>query len=286
MKKVTQKQLLELAAALGLEGVELVDDETQSEFKLDAALSAIDGNRRKILEPQIREDLEAGLKSAIEGRVLGGIRAMLARNTGLSHSKLKEFPEDKMEDAIKAAIAHKMSSIEGNQEDITKKFEQLVADHNAALTQTTAEWEQKYNELNSKYVKRDMLSVIKSKLKDAPLPAKLDRDIASEDFINHLQNKYHLSYQEAEKTLALMQKDNPALPALNEAKTQAVDIMAEAKAFFEPRSLWVTDMRHVNPAEKMREQQQQFQPMQHQQNGQPSTPLGELQAAMNALGQQ
>lgn len=251
MKKLTQQQLLDLASALGLAGVEVVENESDSDFDRDAALSLIDGNRRKILEPQIREEVEGSAKVAAEGRVLGGIRAMLARNTGLSHSKLKEFPEDKMEDAIKAAIQHKISQIEGNTEETTKKFEELMQAHNQALEAKETEWNGKYSELNDKYVTRDMLDVLRGKLKDAPLPEGLDKDIAAKDLMSHLREKYHLSYDEAQKAVALMDKANPAIPALNEAKNAQIDILAEAKNYFEPRSLWVTDMRGKNPADAM-----------------------------------
>jgi hypothetical protein len=251
MKKLTQQQLIDLVSGLGLAGVEVVENEADSDFDQNAALSLIDSNRRKILEPTLRNDIEAELKPAIEGRVLGGIRAMLARNTGLSHSKLKEFPEDKMEDMIKAAIGHKVGQIEGNTEETTKKFEELVKAHNDALEAKETEWTKKHAELNEKYVSRDMLDVLRGHLKEAPLPEGLDRDIAAKDLMSHLREKYHLSYDEAAKQVALMDKSNPAIPALNEAKNAQIDILSEAKGYFEPRSLWVKDMRGKNPAEAM-----------------------------------
>lgn len=258
MKKLTQKQLLDLASALGLAGVELVENETDSEFNLDAALSLVDNSRKSIIEPQLRGSLEESLRKEIEGRVNGSWRSALNRATGITHSKIKDI--ESIDDVLKLAIGHKVSSVEGNQEETTRKFEELVAAHNEAVTKANQEWEGKYNSLNEKYIGRDMLSVIEGKMKDAPLPQKLDRKIAAEDFMSHLRNKYHLNYDEAQKMIALMDKGNPAVPALNETRTQAVDMMAEMKSFFEPRALWVTDMRHVNPAEQMRQAQGQQQP--------------------------
>lgn len=258
MKKLTQKQLLDLASALGLAGVELVENETDSEFNLDAALSLVDNSRKPIIESGIRGELESSIKGSIEGKAYGAIRAMLARNTGLSHSQMKAISEDndKIEEVIKAAIAHKMSSVQGNQEDTAKKIEEMLTAWNKEKEELLTAEQKKYNELNEKYIGRDMLSVIEGKMKDAPLPQKLDRKIAAEDFMSHLRNKYHLSYDEAQRAIALMDKGNPAVPALNETRTQAVDMMAEMKSFFEPRALWVTDMRHVNPAEAMKQVQQ------------------------------
>lgn len=251
MKKLTQKQLLDLAAAIGLEGVELVEDEAQSEFNLDTALSLVDGNRRNILEPMLRQELEPQIKTASDGKMLGAIRSMLVRTTGLSHSKLKEFSDDKIEDMFKAAIQHKVSSVEGNAEETTKKFDELVQAHNEAMNKANQEWEGKYNELNTKYVSRDIKEALRGALKDAPLLQTADKDIAAGDFMKHLQDKYHLNFDEAKKMVALMDKSNPAIPALNEAKNAQIDILGEAKSFFEPRGLWVKDMRHVNPADAM-----------------------------------
>lgn len=254
MKKLTQKQLLDLASALGLAGVELVENETDSEFNLDAALSLVDGSRKPIIESQLRGGIEEAMRKEIEGRVNGSWRSALNRATGITHSKIKDI--ESIDDVLKLAIGHKVSSVEGNQEETTRKFEELVNAHNEAITKANQEWEGKYNSLNEKYIGRDMLSVIEGKMKDAPLPQKLDRKIAAEDFMSHLRNKYHLSYDEAQRAIALMDKGNPAVPALNETRTQAVDMMAEMKSFFEPRALWVTDMRHVNPAEAMKQVQQ------------------------------
>lgn len=255
MKKLTQKELLDLASALGLAGVELVENETDSEFNLDTALSLVDGSRKPIIESQLRSGIEEAMRKEIEGRVNGSWRSALNRATGITHSKIKDI--ESIDDVLKLAIGHKVSSVEGNQEETTRKFEELVAAHNEAITKANQEWEGKYNSLNDKYIGRDMLSVIEGKMKDAPLPQKLDRKIAAEDFMGHLRNKYHLSYDEAQRAIALMDKGNPAVPALNETRTQAVDMMAEMKSFFEPRALWVTDMRHVNPAEAMKQQQSQ-----------------------------
>jgi hypothetical protein len=249
MKKLTQAQLIALVSGLGLAGVEVVENEADSDFDQDAALSLVDGNRRKILEPQIKGELEEGMRKEIEGRVNGSWRSALNRATGITHSKIKDI--ESIDDMLKVAIGHKVSAIEGNTEETTKKFEELVKAHNDALEAKDKEWDTKYSELNGKYVKRDMLGVLRTHLKEAPLPESLDRDIASEDFLNHLQNKYHLSYDEAAKAVSLMDKTNPAIPALNEAKNAQIDILSEAKSYFEPRSLWVKDMRGKNPADAM-----------------------------------
>lgn len=247
--KLTQKELLELAAVIGLEGVELVEDEAQSQFELNAALKSIDGNRRKVLEPQIKSELETDVKRDSEGRIHGTWRAALGRVTGLSNSKLKDI--ENIEDAIKLAVSHKVEAVAGSTEDTTKKFEEMLLTHQQEIEAKDKEWSNKYGELNEKYVSRDMLDFFQTKLKDAPLPEKLDKSIAAKDLMNHLKDKFHLSYDEAKKVVALMDKENPTIPALNAEKNAQIDVLQEAKSFFEPRALWVTDMRDKNPAEAM-----------------------------------
>lgn len=282
--KLTQKQLLDLASALGLEGVEVVENETDSDFDNNAALSAIDGSRRKILEPLIKSELEGELKASIEGKHNGAIRAMLARASGLSHSQLKKLESSSLEDAIKAAFDHSKSSLEGDQQATAQKIEEMLNAHNDALTAKETEWKGKYDELNNKYISRDMLDVFMGKLKDAPLPEKLDRNIAAKDFMNHLREKYHLSYDEAKRTVDLMDKTNPSMPALNEAKNAQIDIMAEAKSFFEPRAAWVTDMRGKNPADAM---QGKGQPMTNPAiAGRPTSAQAQREARLQGYEQQ
>lgn len=263
--KLTQQQLSELLKGIGLADVELVENDTDADFDKDAALSAIDSNRRKVLEPQI----ESEIRPAIEGATHGKWKAALNRVTGVGHKKMEGI--DNVDEIAKLAVGHKVESVAGTQEETTKRFEEMMKTHNEAIEAKDKEWSGKYEELNNKYVSRDMLDFFKGKLKEAPLPEKLDRDIAAKDLMNYLREKYHLSYDEAAKQVALMDKANPAIPALNEAKNAQIDILAEAKSFFEPRNNWVTDMRNVNPADAMANKGQK-PVFQQQQNTGPKTP--------------
>lgn len=247
--KLTQQQLSRLLKGIGLEDVELVENDAEADFDNDAALSIIDGNRRKVLEPQLKSEIEAEIRPAIEGATHGKWKAALNRVTGVGHKRMEGI--DNVDEIARLAVGHKIESVAGTQEETTKRFEEMMKTHNEAIEAKEKEWSGKYEELNNKYVSRDMLDSIKGKLKDAPLPEKLDRDIAAKDLMNYLREKYHLSYDEAAKQVALMDKANPAIPALNEAKNAQIDILAEARSFFEPRNNWMTDMRNVNPADAM-----------------------------------
>lgn len=247
--KLTQSQLLSLLSGIGLPDVEVVEDESQSDFDENGALSAIDGNRRGILEPQIKTELEGSLKPALEGKLNGSWKSAIHRLTGIPRKELDKT--DNLDEVVKLAISHKVGLLEGDKEQTAAKVDEMIQTHQQAIDALKQEYDGKLTAANEKYISRDKLEYVRGLLKEAPLPEGLDKDIAAKDYMRHLEDKYHLAYDEANRKAMLMDKQNPALPALNESKNAHIDFMAEAKAFFEPRSLWMKDMRGVNPAEKM-----------------------------------
>lgn len=247
--KLTQSQLLSLLSGIGVADVEVVDDEAQSDFDNDALLSTIDANRRGILEPQIKSELEATVANAREGKLNGSWKSALHRATGIPRMDLEKI--DKIDDAVKLAVQHKLALLEGDAQATSAKVDELIQTHQQALEAQKSEYEKQLTAANDKYIYRDKLDYVRSLLKEAPLPEGLDRDIAAKDYMKYLEDSYHVSYDEANRKAVLMDKNNPSLPALNEAKNAHIDFMAEAKNYFEPRSLWMKDMRGKNPADAM-----------------------------------
>lgn len=283
--KATQSQILEkLLPQIGLANVVVVEDEADADFDLNAALGTVDENRSAIFKPQLEESLRTELSSSINGRRGGELRNHLIKLTGIPRGQVEKIEKD--EDAIKAAIAHKMALIEGDTKEATKKIDELIAAHNSEKEQIIGEWSAKEQAAIQKYIDRHVADYYETNiLSDAPLNKKADRKTLAEDFKNHVSNNYTVKFDEDKRTVELMDKKNPALPALN--GNQKVDLKELAKDFFTKRGVWETDTRNITAADAMQGLNlQQYQGA----NGQPinpeADPIGANNAALQSLYKQ
>lgn len=279
--KLTQEQLLILAKTVGIQDVQLVEDEKDSEFDLDVALQSIDSNRSTILKPQFEQELRADLEKSIAGKVGGTLESGLKRTLGCPSSIFT--PDMKDPQRIEAALNWKVAQLDGSVQDAQKEIASILEKHQADMDATKQDYEAKLSEANQKYIDRDIQEFIQGRLKDAPLPTTSDRAVVTKDFVQHLRSKYHLNYDEAKKQVDLHLKDNPSMLALNENKTKPIEILAEAEQFFSPRGLWMKDMRHEAPANHMPANAQGYKSANGQQpSAAPLTKLQEQLAAKTA----
>jgi hypothetical protein len=265
--KVTLQQLTEFVKAAGVAHVEVVEDESQSDYNIDNALTEIDSSRTSIIRPKIEQEIQTNA----QGKVFGIVKGALARITGAGRGEIDKF--EKIEEAIDFAVKHKSSLLEGSQSDIDAKFNALAENHQKEKDALKAEYESKISEATNKYVQRDIQNSLATQLGSAPLPDNTDRLIAANDFQKHLAEKYHVTYDEAAKMIKLYDKENNAAPALNSSKTNPVNIMDEAKEYFTPRGLWRTDMRDVNPKEAMEQQRLKTYEANKEQRANPVDPI-------------
>lgn len=244
--KATLTELLEFNKQIGLD-VEIVEE--GSEFDKDALLSAVDSNRKAILKPLIEEEVKSTITESIAGKTGGALRSALSRKTGMARRALDEFKTD--DEAIEAAINHKIGLLEGEKAETSKKIEEILSNHQKDIESKQSEFDTKLKEANEKYIRRDMIASIRKKLEEVPLPKGANKEIIAEDVYNHLASKHDLSYDETKGEIALFKKGSPTMPVLNASNNQFVTVIDEAKDFLTPRGLWETDMSNRNPAEEM-----------------------------------
>lgn len=272
--KLTQQQLIAAVKAMGAD-VELVDDDAASTYDLNEVLEAVDGNRSKILQPKWEQEHGENLTAAIKGEQNNRFERMLKNEL---NTDIKQFKDGMLlEEKLKIAIAGYKDTLQGEEQNTAKKIQELIDSHKSETESLKETYEAQVKSANDKYIGRDMKDYVSTQLKDIPLNKKMDRDIAMEDFYSHLQNKYHLSYDEAKKAVGFFDKANNAMPVLK--NNMMLDLKDEAKEFFTPRGAWETDTRNepYNP-----NQGQDYKPVQPNNGQQPSNPtdygktMGEL----------
>lgn len=286
--KLTAKQAQELLKHAGLQDVELVEDEKESEYERDGALQAIDNARGEYIKPKIEETLKTEIESRIAGKVGGALERALIRKTGIDAAAFKGITKD--DDKIDLAVQHLMSNQDKDKQDVQLELQKIADKHQQEKETIQKEWEGKYGELNEKYVSRDIKEYFRGFLKDKPVLG--DRDVAAEDLYRFTKDDYIQKYNEEKKVVELYSRANPAMPAMNSAGTLPLDLAEYAKEKFKPRNMWADDTRHIKPTDAMRQEQQQRQrqlPTQPEQAtlGAPKNPrLAELQEQLKERTQQ
>lgn len=235
--KATQEQIIAALKAAGLPTFEFVDTAEEAEFDEAAFLAAIDESREEIIAPRLTEKLTTQIKTQIAGKAGAGLRQTLHKITGMPRKDLDAITDDS--DAIKAALEHKHGDGDDNAEAIRK----LTESHEAAMEELRNDYEGQLSEIRSKYEMRDILSAISSRLKEAPLNPKADRDALAEDFGQYLRNKYTI--KPGKNGVDFFEKENPAMPAL--ANNKRVELMSEAQDYFSKRGLWETSTKNDPP---------------------------------------
>lgn len=247
--KLTNSQLQQLLGSIGVADAQVVDTDEEADFSLDEALRMVDDTRGKIIRPQLRAEMEGEVQQSVAGKVGGTLERVLVRELNIDSKVFNKEMKDP--DKIQAALAAYKNRLTDEQKTTQQQIDEIMAEHTRQLEAQKQEYEGKVNEATAKYTNSKVKDFLQAKLKDAPLPKEADKGVLTEDFRSYLAGKFHLTYDESVQALGFFQKDKTDMPALNANKTAQIDVMDEAKAFFEPRGQWVKDMRNVNPATQL-----------------------------------
>lgn len=245
--KLTQAQAIELLKSAGLVDAEVVENEADSTYNQDEALTAIDTTRSQILEPKFNEKMQDANWRNVSAKYGADVRKFLAKASGLSRSQLDKIEKD--EDAISKAFEHYTQHVSGDANETKKRLDEIIEAHNKEKEDLIKQHTEQLTSEKNIRLDRYAQDYIADVLKDAPFPNKADRNILAKDYYNHLKNEYLTQYDEEGKKINLFDKNKPTFPAMN--GNMPVDLKEKAKEFFTPRGQWETDMRNVNPAEAM-----------------------------------
>lgn len=241
--KLTSKQLTEFLSSLAGEDVEVVEDDSQSDFNRESALEKIDNTRKPILRSLISDELRSEIEPSIAGKFGGTLERALIRETGID---AKAFTKDmKDADKIKLAIEFKAGQLDKDKSEWQNEIRRMAEERE----QTIQEWQNKVAETEKtwkgKYNQKEIHNSLFSELQKAPLNPKADKSALSKDFYAHMSSKYNLSYDEVNSAIQFFKLDNPDMPAESDAPNGKIDIMKEAEAYFKPRGLWETNTSNL-----------------------------------------
>jgi len=253
--KFTQVQLIEFAKKAGVPVVEVVADEKDADYNEDTALQDVHKAITPIIKPKIEAEMTSDLETKLKGKHSGEMYSLLARESGLTRAELDKLS---IGDAAKLAFTHIATKTGGDTAALQLEIKELVSKHAKALDDARVAAEGQVNEANQKYIRRDINSALaESVIAKAPLLETADKKFYTDMLQKHLEDKYHMTYDEAKKAVNLFKKDNHAVPALNEAGTATIDMLKEFESIAKPAGVWKTDNRQASAAEKMKQAQTQ-----------------------------
>ena len=268
--KFTAKQLIEFAGKAGVPLVEIVEDESLSDYDENTALLSVQTAAKDLLKPAIESELKGSLELAAKAKSRGEILSLLARESGIARAELDKLATPEATALVFKTMSEKLG---GDAATWKGELDKLVETHNNSLSTKEKEWNEKLTAATQRYVDRDIDSYLSENIVGkAPLRETADKAYYAELLRTHLQNKYHLSYDDAKKAVSTFKKDNPEIPALNEAGTATINLMDEFKGIATRAGVWETDTRNIRPNGNVRQNNQQQQ--QQQQPQAPQTTKG------------
>lgn len=249
MPKITQKQLIESLQAAGVQHVEVVEDETQSDFNVDDILSSIDKSRSAIILPQHEATMFEKANTGAMGRVIGTVASELSRTFGIPRAEIVKFAD--LKEMVSKSADLYTANLDKDKTALAKQLEEMGTAHQVAIEAKDSEWGDKYKKAQDRYIDRDIDAALVEALKDAPFLPTTDKTQAAKLLKNQLKGDYDLSYDEETKQVSLLQKGTK-IAALNATNTSALKPFDKAKDIFEPLGMWQKDMRGINPTDAMR----------------------------------
>ena len=250
--KFTQKQLVDFALKAGVPVVEVVADDAASDYNEDTALKDVHKAVTPIIRPSIEAELTTALEPTLTGKITGQMYSLLAKESGLTRAELEKM---KIGDAAQHAFTHIQTKLGGDTAALQKEITEMARKHTEAIEKLTKDKDSEISVANQRYTDIGMKDYLNTNIvSKAPLLDTADKNYYTEQLLNVLKTKYHLTYDEAKKAVNTFKKDNPAMPALNESGTAVIDIAKEFEAIAKPAGVWKTDQRQVNPADQMKTQ--------------------------------
>jgi hypothetical protein len=232
--KLSQTQLLNFLKEVGVEAVEIVEDDVQ-ELDYNPLLEVVDKTRGSILKPRWETEVKQQFERAAHGNALGSVVTAIARETGMDRKTIEAaetYPA-----MIKLLNEHNKTAKKGDEVDVTKVLEDALAARDSEWQERVTPIEKERDEWKGKYTKRERIEALQTEFKDLPFSEKIAKDIAATDFDNYLDSQYDREVKEGKTVLYEKGTQIPAMKG-----SQVVKIQDVAREFGKPRNWFVESM--------------------------------------------
>jgi len=181
MAKLTTKQLTDLFSKLTNQSVELVENDTDSDYNEDTLLSAVDGTRT----PIIRQLLKTEIHGEASRKVNDAYRKSISSKFGVPLADLNGLESDAI---LEKAIEHYRLNTTDTEKSQQKKIDDLTEGNKKLIERAARVFKQ-----------NEELFEIWSRLWDADLPTDKDKEEGTSRFkhYHHLRHEVRMQMGEA-----------------------------------------------------------------------------------------
>ena len=242
MAKVTQQQLIDLLSKLTSQAVELVENETDSEFNEDGFLQSIDKSRSPIIKQLLQKDIHGEAMR----KTNDAYRKSVSAKFGVPLADLAGLESDEI---LEKGLQHYRENTQDSGKQQQTKIDEMLAAHKNEVARINSEWEQKHNEVTGQLTKKSMLDVLARYHKDAKgLPVDMNRDKAAEMFLTQLEKIGIAKLNVDGNDIEIYDRNDPSTRVLNQAKTATLGVSDLLKSHYSDLGLWKENTSDVNAA--------------------------------------
>jgi hypothetical protein len=240
MAKLTTKQLTDLVSKLTNQSVELVENDTDSDYNEDTLLSAVDGTRT----PIIRQLLKTEIHGEASRKVNDAYRKSISSKFGVPLADLNGLESDAI---LEKAIEHYRLNTTDTEKSQQKKIDEILKAHSDEVTRITSDWEKKHNEVTGQLTRKSLVDVLAKAHKNATgLPVDMNKDKAAEAFLSELERKGVLKLNEDGSDIEIYDRNDPSTRLLNSSKTANITVNDFLKGHYTELGLWKDNTSDVN----------------------------------------
>lgn len=256
--KFTLKEAIEALKKLGVEAAEAVDNEGDSTYNETELLTAVDASRGAIITPKIKAALTEEIGRATAGKVGTMLERDLVRGLGVDKKLFVDGMKD--EEKIKVAVDAYLAASSKGTEELQGEITRITKDFDTKKTEMQAEFDRQLAAEKKRFTDRDMLGYYQGKLTKAPMLEGADKGYWAEIVQKHMDENYHVVYDEATKTPKYFQKDKHDLPAYaNAEQNKLLEDDEVIKNILTKAGVYQTDGRNRNPQQPQQPPHQQYQ---------------------------
>ena len=239
MPKLTQQQLIDQISRLTGQPVELVENDTDSDFDESAFLSAIDTARTPIIKQLVSKDISGETSR----KTHAAYRKTVSELFGIPSSEIADLEPKAM---IEKGLTHYKSTL-GDGSDTQKKIDAILADHARIIQEKEHEWSGKNSELETRLTRKSMIDVLSRYHKDAAgLPEKANREKLAALFLSHIEGKGVIKLNEAGDDIEIYDRKDPNTALLNSSNTDKMKVSDFMKPYYSELGMWNEDNRDLS----------------------------------------
>jgi hypothetical protein len=238
MPKVTQQQLMSLLSNL-IGDVQLVENETDSDFSEEAVLQSLDNNRLPIIKQKVHGEIHQQLSRQINDKY----RKLLSEKTGISVADLKDLGDNEI---IERAFEHFKGSLPDQTKESQQRIQEILDAHTQEKTRISSEYENKLKDVETKLTRKSMLDVLNRYHRDAKgLPEKANREKLAQVFLQHLESQGIVKLNETGDDIEIYDRTNPEYRLLDQSKSKQIGVADFIKPYYSDLGMWNEDTRDV-----------------------------------------